>query len=239
MLGDIYLLELIDKYYLSGAVAALAREILYWRNVVHSSNDIRCRLMFMSLLHVVMGGALASLVCQEKQFQSIPYALGVGCFWNEFLKLMSGSLLIIRRAQELLESQFILGAVVKSGGDMATSAGYERIAVFAFGVVFVVALLVLAIAFPDPTIFQYTVFRIVLALATSGVAAFVPGFLEVDVGNWVRAGGAIAVFAIIYFFSPAGLVRQATGTPAPTDLFTIHTLESTRQGTQANRFTFP
>jgi len=132
----------------------------------------------------------------------------VGCFWNEFLKLTSGILIIVNRAQELLGSQFILDAAVKSGGDVATSAGYERIAVFAFGVVFVVALLVLAIAFPEPTAFQYTVFRIVLVLAASGVAAFVPGFLEVDVRNWVRAGGAIAVFVIIYFFSPVGLVTR-------------------------------
>jgi hypothetical protein len=32
------------------------------------------------------------------------------------------------------------------------------------------------------------------------------GFIEVDVKNWVRAGGAIAVFFVVYFFSPADLV---------------------------------
>ena len=86
---------------------------------------------------------------------------------------------------------------------------YERVAVFVFGVVFVIGLLVLAILFSKPTDFQYMVFRIVLALAAAGVAAFIPGFIEVDVKNWVRAGGAIAVFIIVYFFSPANLVTQA------------------------------
>ena len=83
----------------------------------------------------------------------------------------------------------------------------ERIAVFVFGVAFVSAILVLAVFFPDPTNFQYTVFRIVLALAAAGVAAFIPGFLHLQVNNWLRAGGAMAVFAIVFFFSPAQLMQ--------------------------------
>jgi hypothetical protein len=52
---------------------------------------------------------------------------------------------------------------------------WERISIFAFGVIFVIALLLLAIFFPEPTPFQYQVFRIVLALAAAGVAALIPG----------------------------------------------------------------
>jgi hypothetical protein len=85
------------------------------------------------------------------------------------------------------------------------------IAIFAFGVVFVVALLVLAIAFPEPTPFQYTVFRIVLALAVAGVAALIPGFVELNIAAWLKAGGAMAVFAIVYFYSPAQLIGHPTG----------------------------
>jgi hypothetical protein len=98
------------------------------------------------------------------------------------------------------------------GGRTAAAIGqikvplWERIAIFAFGATFVTALLVRAVVFPEPTPFQYTVFRIVLALAAAGVAAFVPGFLEVRCKTIVRAGGALAVFVIVYFFSPAGLV---------------------------------
>ena len=74
----------------------------------------------------------------------------------------------------------------------------EIIAAFAFGVVFVVTILVLAVAFPKPTLFQYNVFRIVLALACAGVAAVMPGFLKLNLSlsakNAVSAGGALAVF---------------------------------------------
>ncbi len=90
---------------------------------------------------------------------------------------------------------------------------YERTAIFVFGVVFVIGLLVLAIIFSEPTDFQYMIFRIVLALATAGVAVFIPGFIEAYAKNWVRAGGAIAVFVVVYFFSPASFVTQPKTKP--------------------------
>jgi energy-coupling factor transporter transmembrane protein EcfT len=84
----------------------------------------------------------------------------------------------------------------------------ERLAAFAFGVLFVVILLVLALFVPNPTAFQYTVFRVVLALAAAGAAAMIPGFLEVQVAQWIRAGGALAVFVIVFFYNPAQLVTH-------------------------------
>jgi hypothetical protein len=95
------------------------------------------------------------------------------------------------------------------------------IAVFAFGVVFIVTLLVLAIAFPEPTPFQYTVFRIVLALAAAGVAALIPGFMELNIAAWLKAGGAMAVFAIVYFYSPAQLLSHPVTGRRDTDILTL------------------
>jgi hypothetical protein len=83
----------------------------------------------------------------------------------------------------------------------------EKKLAYIFGVVFVVVLIVVALAVPNPTDFQYTVFRIVLALAAAGVAAMIPGFLQVTVSNWIRAGGALAIFVIVYFYSPAALAQ--------------------------------
>ena len=39
----------------------------------------------------------------------------------------------------------------------------------------------------------------------------IPGFLNVQVGTTIRAGGAVAAFIVVFFFSPAGLVA----TPSP------------------------
>jgi hypothetical protein len=93
----------------------------------------------------------------------------------------------------------------------ASPQTWEKIVAFTFGVIFVAALLILAIAFPQPTAFQYQVFRIVLALACGGVAAVIPGFLAVNMdskGLIIRAGGALAVFLLVYFFSPARMVSS-------------------------------
>jgi hypothetical protein len=84
----------------------------------------------------------------------------------------------------------------------------------AFGLTFFVCLIVLAIRFPNPTGFQYTVFRIILSLAAAGVAAMIPGFINLDLsptqGFLLRAGGALAVFAIVYFFNPAEIGTTKT-----------------------------
>ena len=79
---------------------------------------------------------------------------------------------------------------------------------FSFGVVFVIVLLAMAIFFPNPTAFQYTIFRSVLSLAAAGVAAMIPGFITISISNWLRAGGALAVFAVVYFYNPAALVSS-------------------------------
>ena len=76
-----------------------------------------------------------------------------------------------------------------------------------FGIAGVVLMLIIAFFFPNPTPFQYTIFRIVLALVGGGVGATIPGLLRVESGP-VRATGAIAVFVIVYFFSPAQLVAH-------------------------------
>lgn len=95
-----------------------------------------------------------------------------------------------------------------------TVADWEKIAAYGFGGVFVIALLVLAVKFPHPTAFQLGVFRTVLALACAGVAAMIPGFLSLNLdatGILLRAGGALAVFVLVYRVNPAVFVAGGTG----------------------------
>ena len=83
----------------------------------------------------------------------------------------------------------------------------STILAFCFGVVFLAALLAIVIIFPDPTDRQFEIIRTVLALAAGGVAAAIPGLLNLQLGAGsklaIRAGGAIAVFVVVYFYSPA------------------------------------
>ena len=60
----------------------------------------------------------------------------------------------------------------------------------------------LAITNPFPSSFQTGVFWSVLCLAAAAFAALIPGFLEVSWAKWARAGGALAVFFIMYNQKP-------------------------------------
>lgn len=88
----------------------------------------------------------------------------------------------------------------------------QIICAFVFGCTFVCALLVLALFIPNPTPYQYQTFRIVMALAAAGAAAMIPGFLKLEfdatANVLIRAGGALAVFVIVYFFNPAKLPER-------------------------------
>jgi hypothetical protein len=103
---------------------------------------------------------------------------------------------------------------------MQMRSGGQQITAFTFGVIFVTALLVLAVKFPEPTSFQYMVFRIVLALAAGGVGAMIPGFLKVEVKPGIRAGGALAVFVVVFFFNPAKLTGVMPKTELENELAT-------------------
>ena len=94
----------------------------------------------------------------------------------------------------------------------------QQVLAFGFGIVFVITLLVLALAVPRPTPFQYTIFRVVLALAVAGVAAMIPGFLQVTISALLRAGGALAVFVIVYFYNPAATDPNILVTPPNGDI---------------------
>jgi hypothetical protein len=96
-------------------------------------------------------------------------------------------------------------SAIKRGGRSVSKRAQQLIA-FACGAVLIVGMLVIAFLAPSPTPFQYTIFRVVLALAAAGIAAMIPGFIELEIKAWLRAGGALAVFVIVYFYNPAALV---------------------------------
>jgi hypothetical protein len=87
------------------------------------------------------------------------------------------------------------------------AARWERIAIFVFGVVFLGVLLYIATS-QNLTGRAYEIVRIVIALAAAGIGSAIPGFLHVRINGAIRASGALALFVVVYFFSPP---------PAPVD----------------------
>ena len=79
----------------------------------------------------------------------------------------------------------------------------------------IIILLMLARAMPAPSALTYLVFRAALALSSAGVAATIPGSIELKLEPTtqvvIQTTGTIALFFIVYFFNPAKLVI----TPSP------------------------
>ena len=113
--------------------------------------------------------------------------------------------------EKALVAGFVTATVVaaKQGGiKVPKQQNWEKPVIVALGVSFLITMIVLAIWYPEPSNFQYNIFRTILAIMIAAVAAIIPGFLDVKLGGWLRAGGALAVFVIVYFFSPASLAIQ-------------------------------
>jgi uncharacterized protein DUF4019 len=87
---------------------------------------------------------------------------------------------------------------------------------FVFGVVFLAIMLGFATWYPNPTPFQIKVFVTALSAAAAGVGAVIPGILNVRIKVVVRAGGALALFVIVWFSQPV-LEQTVVTLQAPTE----------------------
>jgi hypothetical protein len=76
-------------------------------------------------------------------------------------------------------------------------------------------MLVIAIWLPHPTENQWFIFRVVLALAAGGVGAVIPGLIRVQAPQYIRAGGALALFVIVFWFNPPKIVASAPVSDPP------------------------
>jgi hypothetical protein len=90
---------------------------------------------------------------------------------------------------------------------------WEKIAISAFGVVFLLIVLIITVYFPKPADFQVFVFRVVLSLAAGAIAAIVPGFFHIESRlrrNVVKASGAIGISVLVYLTNPPRLATRQT-----------------------------
>lgn len=76
----------------------------------------------------------------------------------------------------------------------------NRILAYGAGVVFLLLLLWVAVRKPDLEA-NYLI-RVILAVSAGAFAAVIPGFLHFAPGKWLRAGGALAVFAMVFWGAP-------------------------------------
>ena len=92
---------------------------------------------------------------------------------------------------------------------MPTAKPVPLVLPFAAGFVLLLIVLVVVAFGDDPTPVQYTIYRMVIAIAGAGFAVALTGSLEVRFpllgSGYVKATAAFAALVILYFFSPASL----------------------------------
>jgi hypothetical protein len=108
------------------------------------------------------------------------------------------------------------------GSRISGKISIQAVLALVFGVVFLILILFLAIAIPNPTQFQYFIFRVLLALAAGGCAGAVfNGVLKTVIppagSNIGTATGGFAVFVIVLLINPPELIspQQIALTPEP------------------------
>ena len=74
--------------------------------------------------------------------------------------------------------------------------------VFGFGFILLIigALLVFARRGRDLSAQQNNVVRVMYAVGAACMLSEVPGLLNLDVGGWLTAAGALAVFAVVFYW---------------------------------------
>ena len=132
---------------------------------------------------------------------------------NEALRLVQDLKKDTRRVQDRHKAITKKTLALVAPGE-TTVPTWQKITAFAMGAAFLPILLFMALFVPNPTVWQLLVFRVILALAAGGIGALIPGFIEIKYRNWLRAGGATALFVIVYLVNPPDLI---TGPEPPSD----------------------
>jgi hypothetical protein len=86
----------------------------------------------------------------------------------------------------------------------------SNVVVFSFGVLLMSVVLAISFSVSRPNRFQYFILRVVLSLAAAAIAAGIPGFLNLQIGGVLRAGGALGIFVLVYAFNPPSMIKRGS-----------------------------
>ncbi|EEW5780051.1 hypothetical protein ACR47K_003341 [Escherichia coli] len=87
--------------------------------------------------------------------------------------------------------------------DIDTANKYITLSI---GSVLVIMSFAFAMFMDNPSYFKIFIIRSTFAVGCAALASFVPGWINVNVKGYVKAGGAIAIILIFYFFNPPAML---------------------------------
>lgn len=131
-------------------------------------------------------------------------------------KLLQKKLLGLPAQQREIALNLVSVTLAVNTEPIAGMKDWEKKIMLAAGAVLIGVLLLIACLLPNPTAFQFFIFRIVIALSASAFGCVLPGFLHIESkakAFALRAGGTLALFVLIYMVNPPQYITP----PAPSE----------------------
>lgn len=123
----------------------------------------------------------------------------------------------VNSLKELFESSSlpVQGFYVKAVSNEEKQPKWQIITSVVIGCVSLIASVTIALLFPTPTEFQEFILRGLFAIALASIAPLIPGFMNLKIGTRtskayfaIYAGGAIAIFVLIWLVNPPKISTQ-------------------------------
>lgn len=108
-----------------------------------------------------------------------------------------------------LRDRFVKANLPTKGFDVAHRDDIDvgnKYITLAIGLVLVFLSFAFAMFMDNPSQFKIFIIRSTFAVGCAALASFVPGWINVNVKGYIKAGGAIAIILIFYFFNPPAML---------------------------------
>ncbi|EIY4993520.1 hypothetical protein ML021_003096 [Klebsiella quasipneumoniae] len=108
-----------------------------------------------------------------------------------------------------LRERFVKANLPTKGFDVAHRDDIDvanKYITLGIGAVLVILSFAFAMLMDNPSQFKIFIIRSTFAVGCAALASFVPGWINVNVKGYIKAGGAIAIILIFYFFNPPAML---------------------------------
>ncbi|WP_049855375.1 hypothetical protein [Dickeya fangzhongdai] len=110
-----------------------------------------------------------------------------------------------------LRLEFINAKLPTTGFDVEESEDKNKMDIYlpvGIGIFFMLISFSAALILKEPTQSQFFAIRGMFSLGGAGVGSCIPGWLNVNVKGYVKAGGALAIFVILWLLNPPAFVMN-------------------------------
>lgn len=116
-----------------------------------------------------------------------------------------------KNVSDKLRADFLAAELPTKGFDVEEAEDKNKMDVYlpvGVGIFLIIITLIMAMIIKNPSPTQFFIIRGVFALSCAAVGSCIPGWLKVNINGYVKAGGAIALILIFWFFNPPAILMS-------------------------------